>query len=163
MNDEKADLLRQLHSEGIPFALIEDDRNSMRILSSPASRDRIKKLLREQKWARIKKRDKDIYLYGMDHFLYFKKGSISLTICFQLACRSTLHGEWVPLDRKINHTALAKADHSRVPPSLCPEDELCYLLAKCVYTEKCFSDDDQSRIKRAVERVDERLLMPKIE
>ena len=101
----------------------------------------------------------------MDHFLYFTMDDVNLVVCCQLACRSTLNGEWVPLDRKINNFALDRVvkDKDTTLPIPAPEDMLCYLLAKCVYTEEEFSEKDIERIENCMNQVKEPQLSDKLE
>ena len=162
MSDAVKQLWEQLNKSGFKYAALDMDDKQLRILVSPKDKDEVKKLLLRLKW-RKEKGPEEIYLYGMGHFSYFEKDGISLTVCYQVACRSTLHGEWVPLDRKINNFALTNVRSVDGVSRLCPEDELCYLLAKCVYTEKGFSNEDQTSIKKAIDSIDNDALMPKLE
>ena len=106
----------------------------------------------------------DKYLYGTDPFMKFEKAGQSVVLVCQIACRSTLHGEWVPLDRKINLDALQRIRRDQAGiPLLSYEDELCYLLAKGVYTEKAFSEDCRKRIGLCMKHVQRDVLLPKLE
>ncbi len=155
-----AELLSQ---EEIPYAVLDEEDSTVRILISEDSRELFKKLAAKMGWKKIKDKSGDLYLYGMRHFLYYSCNGIMLIACCQLACRSTLNNGWVPLDRRINGQAL---ENSRKKEKICylgAEDELCYLTAKCVYTKKKFNDNDIERIEACMSVVDREMLIPKLE
>ena len=162
MSDAVKQLGEQLNKKKIRYAFLDCEDKGFRILVSPKDKEEVKKLLLHLKW-RKQKGPEEIYLYGMEHFSYFENDGISLTVCYQVACRSTLHGEWVPLDRKINNFALTNVRDVDGVSRLCPEDELCYLFAKCVYTEKGFSAEDKIGIEKVLTSIDMDALMPKLE
>lgn len=147
----------------IPYAIIDQDETFISILIAEKSRESFKALAAESKWKKIKDKSKDLYLYGMKHFLNYSMNGIKLHVCCQLACRSTLNNGWIPLDRKINDHLF---EHIRSINSVCylgVEDELCYLTAKCVYTEKEFHPADIERIKGCMIAADRTQLVPKLE
>ena len=165
MNDSLKVIDKALKKAGIRYAILDSEEKSCRILISPDQKNDLIKAASGSGWKKLKDKSKDIYLYGMDHFLYFTVNDVKLTVCFQLACRSTLNGEWVPLDRKINNFAMDRIVMAEGADTYepMPEDFLCYLLAKCVYTEKGFSEEDKRRITKCSKKVDTNVLMPKIE
>lgn len=70
----------------------------------------------------------------------------------------------MPLDRKINIDILKRVRNGNAGfPVPGYEDELCYLLAKCVYTQKSFSAGDIERIGECLAHADKEVLMPKLE
>lgn len=152
-----------LSENGISYALLDNEEKEVRIPISEESREAVKKLAGKAGWKKMKDRSGDLYLYGMKHFLYYLVENCRLIICCQLACRSTLNDGWVPLDRKINGQALSDI---RIKDQICylgAEDELCYLLAKCVYTVKFFKDADRKRLEEDMSTVDAAGLLPKLE
>lgn len=163
MNEAFASVCSFLSEKKIRFALLDDSPKEFRLLVSGVSARELKKGFSTLGFKFLCDFEKEKYLYGMDKFLRFFNGEIYVTICFQIACRSTLHGEWVPLDRKINSTALQTIREEGEIPTLSPEDALCYLLAKCVYTEKNFSKEDCEKISENFEIADREKLFFKLE
>ena len=149
----------------ILFALLDDEEQTLRILASSEKKKDIAMAMQKKGIKKLKDKSKDLYLYGMDHFDYYEINGVKLTVCYQLACRSTLNGEWIPLDRKINNYVMDRIVETNEKGIFTPmpEDYLCYLLAKGVYTQKCFSDYDIKRIEEVREKVDNSILTPKID
>lgn len=154
-----------LKAEERKVALLDIEENLLRILIDAEQKDKYVQVLKKLGWRQQKDISKDLYLYGMDHFLYFEMEDVKLVVCCQLACRSTLNGEWVPLDRKINNYALERVvmEQDTVMPVPVAEDLLCYLLAKCVYTKESFSKEDIARIENCMKQVKEPQLSDKLE
>lgn len=150
------------HAE-IPYALVDEGNSEVRILISEDNIESMIKTAAKMRWRRIKDRTGDLYLYGMKRFLYFAVDGKTLVVCCQLACRSTLNNGWVPLDKQINGQALSNLVCKENLYYLSTEDELCYLTAKCVYTEKVFCQRDIERIEACMSRVDRGILIPKLE
>lgn len=138
----------------VEYAYLENDR----ILIDEIKSKDVMHCLKKNGWKPIKMNKKDLFLYGMKPFEYMKKGNEILTVCCQIACKSTLHGEWIPLDRMINVGALERSSDHR----LCPEDDICYILAKCVYTNRRFSERDIKRIGENMLRADKDILLKKL-
>jgi hypothetical protein len=150
--------------DNIPFALLDEETADVRIFVAQENKACVHNSLKAAGWKEQKDTSKDVYLYGMNRFLYYTKDAVRLTVCFQLACRSTLNGQWVPLDRKINSFALKNArTGATCLVELQAEDMLCYLLAKCVYTEGSFAETDKRRIKDCLRSADRAVLMQKLE
>lgn len=159
----KTSLYHDLLANDFHYVVLDEEDDLIRILLQSEEKEKIISFLKKNGWKCEKKKSGDKYLYGMERFLEFRLNSQLLIVCFQVACRSTLNGEWIPLDRKINVTALSNRIFIDSIPHLSVEDELCYLLAKDVYTEKNFSNIDQHRIEKCFGNVDIDVLMPKLE
>lgn len=156
-------LFRKINENNILYAVLDYEKNNLEILVDKDSRKRLLCLLVDDGFHKTKKRNHDIYLYGMDVFEYYQKSDLQFTICYQLACRSTLHGEWVPLDRIVNTTALNSAvKDSNEISILNPIDAICYLLAKSVYTEGCFSSEKVYKISELYKSIDKSYLYKKL-
>ena len=165
MKDCLKDIKKTLAQADIPFARLDEEADTLRILIAPEKKNDFIAAAVKSHWKRVKDRSKDLYLYGMEHFLYYRFDEITLIVCCQLACRSTLNGEWVPLDRKINISAIdriVKSTSEDIYEPM-PEDFLCYLLARCVYTNQEFTPYDISRIEACRKKCDETILAPKID
>ena len=163
--ENKKIVLDILKEAEIAYAVLDDEDRLLRILIHNSQKKQWMGAAKNKGLKQIKDKSGDVYLYGMDHFLYYDIDGERLIVCCQLACRSTLNGEWVPLDRKINNGALDKAIYSEEDKAYAPgaEDFLCYLLAKCVYTEGGFSDSDKQRIEQCMSKTKKQVLMPKLE
>lgn len=151
--------------ENIPYALLDAENNIVRILISNTKKNEFSSMAHKNGWKKIKDKSKDIYLYGMDHFMYYAYNDVKIEVCCQLACRSTLNKGWVPLDRMINIGALdrvvcSKEDKVSV---LSAEDFLCYILGKCVYTDEKFSNYDIDRIEKCLNNAEDKLLRTKLQ
>ena len=148
----------------VKAALLDREEKLIRILVNPEQKKEFVQVIKSLGGKQQKDKSKDLYLYGMDHFMYFIVDNVKLIACFQLACRSTLNGEWVPLDRIINNFALDRvvSKKENVMPVPCPEDYLCYILAKCVYTDEQFGEYDIDRIQKCLEETKEPQLSDKL-
>lgn len=152
-----------LEQAGIAYACLEQSEKEIRLLISEKQRDLLQKIVGKNGWKKNKDKSGDLYLYGMKRFLYYSVGDVRVTVCCQLACRSSLNEGWVPLDARINNQALTDMKKRDGVSLLKPEDEFCYLMAKCVYTVKAFGIQDIERIKRSLAASDREALMPKLE
>lgn len=148
---------------GIAYAILDKEGSLVRILISEDSRNLFKTSASKAGWKTIKDKSGDLYLYGMKHFMYYSVNGITLIVCCQLACRSTLNGGWVPLDRKINEHTFENLRSEESIYFLGAEDELCYLTAKCIYTAKNFCTSDVKRIEACMSVINRAALMPKLE
>ena len=167
MSDSDKQILKLAEKASVRIAFLEAAEAGAaaesRILCEKQEREKLAALLKKEGWREnraVFRQDK--YLYGTEPFLAMEKGNARLVLLCQIACRSTLHGEWVPLDRQINLGALDRLRREDGLPRLSCEDELCYLLAKCVYTEKAFAEPDVSRIAVCLKKADREILMPKL-
>ena len=77
MNEKFTNIIRSMKANSIAFAVLDADNSSMIVLASPSSKDNIKSLLACQGWKKIKDNKKELYLYGMDRFLYYVQGNQS--------------------------------------------------------------------------------------
>lgn len=156
-------LAEMLSGAGITYAVLDEEESLIRILIPEDSRAFLKALASKSGWKQCRDRSGDLYLYGTKHFLYYSINEIRLIVCCQLACRSTLNNGWVPLDRKINGQALERVRMEGNIYYLGVEDELCYLTAKCVYTDRTFDPRDIRRIEACMSVADRAALIPKLE
>ncbi|GEM_PF-6063712 len=158
------DIYTEIQKKSLCFAVLEEREHFSRIFVSLRDKDKVSRIFEDNSWNKLKETPRESYLYGMEHFCYYESHGEKITVVFQLACRSTLNSAWVPLDRKINLTAIERITlDSNGIPRLCAEDELCYFLAKCVYTDKTFDLQDIKRIESCFAKSDINQLMPKIE
>lgn len=90
-----------------------------------------------------------IFLYAMDPFEFYISDGIYLDVCYQLSCRSTNNGEWMPIDMMINTSAwdnrIKHAEYGWY--ELCVEDELVHLITRCVFDKKIFPEGYEERIQ----------------
>lgn len=155
-------IFQDLNQSGFSYAVLDDEKELKRLLIASGDKKAVAKWAAAQGWKPLKDRSGDQYLYGMDRFLYYQVEGCRVILCCQAGCRSTLNGEWIPLDRCINLTALQDAVQEGDCRVLCPVDRVCYLLAKGVYTEQHFSEQDRARIFAALEQADPQRLLEKM-
>lgn len=162
MNKNLLTLFEKFDSNNIKYAILDNMNSEINILIP--EKTLIASIMKSCGFKRIIKNKNDLFLYGMIPFQYYTDGKVDICVCNQVACRSTLNGEWVPLDRKINLNIFSnlrkRSDNLSI---LCSEDQLCYLLAKSVYTNSCFSIEDINRISVLLNEVDVEKLFPKLE
>lgn len=98
-----------------------------------------------------------VFLYGVKRFRFFVRGSAKLDICFQLTCRSTNAGEWIPLDQEIQDSVWAnrKWDDLRQCYMLSPIDEIVHLLARAYFDKKGVAEAYRLRIQELFSGMDE--------
>lgn len=162
MNKLYKDIISTLQkSNVIPILMDYSDTNCLLLVNNL---NKAKSILKKMNVKKLKDNPHELYLYGVDKFGYYSKNGLNLTLCGSLACRSTLNGGWVPLDRKINLSAF---DNLRIDPEgynhLAYDNELCYLLAKCVYTTRYFSEEDCNRIQVCLNYLKDEDVYQKIE
>lgn len=158
MKETTLDMIKKISEADISYALLDEENRGVRILLEESDKQKFLKLAKTNGWKKLRDKSGDLYLYGIERFWYYQMEEIRLTVCFRLACRSTLNSGWVPLDRKINSGALNRTvsdgSNSKIR-RLEPTDELCYLLAKCVYTDHIFQQCDRERIQKCLIQVKE--------
>ncbi|GHU02869.1 hypothetical protein FACS1894147_05780 [Spirochaetia bacterium] len=145
-----SDIFKRLVDEDIAYSLLDKSRQQVLLLVSPDQKHKLCNILKRMGWKLQKNsRRRETFLYGMDPFKDFVYKGDAVTVCFQLACKSTMHGEWIPLDRKINNHALETR-------RLNAEDGLYYLeerhdlawrLAKIIFTNRFFTPVDIEKIQ----------------
>ena len=156
------EVLSILEKKELDHAVLELPLPKLTILLDRDDKAAFLSIAKEEGWTEQRAKTKEKYLYGVDPMLEYLARGISLEICFQIACRSALNGAWVPLDRCINQGAIQRARRQEGIKLLCPEDRLCYLISKCVYTEKIFSDRDILWIQEELGKADMDLFKKKI-
>lgn len=105
------------------------------------------------------------FLYAMDKFDFFTKNGINIDVCYQLACRSTNAGEWMPIDQFINNSVWEnkKINEEYGWYEMSLEDELVHLLTRCVFDKKTFSSKYISRIEELFLDIDTNKLIDRLE
>jgi hypothetical protein len=158
-----ANVLRNISDNGmISYSLLDEDKDNIFILISPEEKYQFRKIVKSFGWKPIKSRcKKDSFLYGMDAPENFVCANAVITIFFQLACKSAMQKEWLPLDRSVNDLALK----SRI---LDPVDglyklegryDMVYRLAKCVFTRRTFAESDIENIQNNEGLLDDSVLV----
>ena len=151
MRDEFEAFLHRLDSSEMKYCIIDSADENLELLISESCK--IGKL-KAKGWK--EKKDKSLYLYGLKHRLIYINDALTISCNYKLACKSILNGAWVPLDRSINDGALDRVtfDSEKGYIVLSPEDEICYLLASCIYTLTQFSPDHKRMISDCMNRGD---------
>jgi len=146
----------------IEFVIIDVEDDVVTILSDKEQIDILVDSVENAGWKKQKDTTGDIFMYGMNPFVYLQRENYKIRICCQLSCRSTQRNAWIPLDRIINKPGIIKNDGIG-GFFISHEDLICYLLAKGVYTNGYFSDKDIARINKELSSADKTLLMSKLE
>jgi hypothetical protein len=133
------------------YAILDDHSNKVFILVSPEQKSVLKNLMKDLGWKYLKNNYRnDVFLYGMDRFKDFVYKNSIITAYFQLACKSTMHKEWIPLDRKINNYALKNRMFGQDNVYwLENKYDIVYRIAKCIFTEGQFSASDKEKIQNS--------------
>lgn len=168
-NDQIETVFSELKKKGCRFLVLDlpsefpETTGLLKVRFLVRSED--KRILLEQAvesgWRKKESPEKEGYLYGVEKFLRFILDQVELEFCFQIACRSTLNGSWVPLDRCINYGAIERSVEENGIRLLSPEDRVPYLLANCIYTKKTFTDEDCRLIEEARKKADEKQMREK--
>lgn len=96
---------------------------------------------------------KDQFLYGVHPFRFYKsvRATFFIDCHFELACRSFNHGEWIPLDRIIQHRAWISIGYHHIGrlivPGLDPVCEWIHLLTRCIFDRRGFDEGYILRIE----------------
>jgi hypothetical protein len=106
-----------------------------------------------------------IFLYAMDPFEFYTLGEINIDVCFQLSCRSTNNGEWMPIDMLINSSAWENKKRNTEYGwfELSIEDEIVHLLTRCVFDKKEFSKEYIERIQYLNNKVNSNSLLVRLD
>jgi hypothetical protein len=151
MNDKISDMLKNIDkTEKMPYVLLSYDENNMFVLSHSEQKYQFRQTIKRLGGKFIKNsRKSEQFLYGMDVFDDFYYEGFIITITFQLACKSTMHGAWIPLDKTIGEYALENRVIDTKSGLYRLEDRRClvYKLAKCVFTDKIFSQAAKREIQ----------------
>lgn len=104
------------------------------------------------------------FLYGMNEFRFYQNHVCSLDICFQLSCRSTNNGEWVPLDLEIQRSVWEnrRYDEGFKCYMLSFEDELIHLLTRLIFDGKKYNNKYANRIGILLDKVSKEVLYEKM-
>lgn len=156
-------IVDKFDANNIPYAFLKDGENSVNFLIEFSDVSKVSKMMKELGFQKRKSPSKDIYMYGMNKFVYYQKEDFQVIFRFQISCKSSLHGEWIPLDRVINVDALERRTKIGDIYYLDTADYLCFLLADSVYTEGAFDDKRSSLISYLYEKVDKAIFTSKIE
>lgn len=143
-----------------PYCVLDTSDHEINFLISEDADEAVRNAMKG--WRRMKR--KEIYLYSLKPILHYRKKNYEIHYHFRLACRSTLNGAWVPLDRCINVSALENAvtDVNTGFRVLAADDTVCYLLADCIYTKKCFPFEKRNIILKKLEEAGNDILNEKL-
>lgn len=166
--------LRALDARNLQYAVVRDLNNvlpdrymgeaDVDIIINPRDWQQAKDVLLSMKWFEVLHPFDNLrdftFLYGMRRFKFFIRGNAKLDICFQLACRSTNAGEWVPLDQTIQESVWSnrKWDESRCCYVLSPLDECVHLLARAFFDKQKVTQEYLTRIEHLFNKIDAELL-----
>ena len=156
-------LIDKFDVNSIEYALLKSSAKSLVFLVKLSDVSEIGKIMKELGFRKRKSPSKDIYMYGMNDFVYFQKMDFQVIFQFQISCKSSLHGEWIPLDRVVNVGALERRVKNDTIYYLNDVDYLCYLLADSVYTEGTFAAERSKLIYDLYEKVDKASFNTKLE
>lgn len=97
-----------------------------------------------------------VFLYAMDKFEFYAKEGMRIDVCYQLACRSTDHGEWVPIDQVIQKSAWEnrKRNERYSYYQLSSEDEFVHLITRCIFDKKVFKEEYRNRLHFLYQQID---------
>lgn len=129
------------------------------IIVCPESRKRFIEFMHSKNWRRVEHplgEGNTIFLYAMTPFEFYIKDGIRLDVCYQLSCKSTNAGEWMPIDRSINTMIWKrlKKNENYGWYELSEEDELIHLITRCIFDKRNFNIAYQHRIEDLLKKVD---------
>lgn len=165
------EVLNALNSKKVRYAVCRDIENALPenykgdadidLVIHPEDWKPAQTVLKSQNWFEVlhpfDNQTDFVFLYGVKRFRFFVRGSAKLDICFQLACRSTNAGEWIPLDQEIQDSVWAnrKWDDERQCYTLAPIDEIVHLLARAYFDKKVVTEAYRLRIEELFSDMDE--------
>ena len=171
-NVNQSDVLnvfRCLNSSGVDWLLLRNtgdelpnnlaEGKDIDILVRPDDRDRMITHLVSNSFYTIRHPyDEDIKLYGIHDFDMLKTdANLLLDINYEIACRSTDGGQWIPLDKEIqesvwcNRIVKSMAGEDISMPS--DEDLFVTTLARCVFVKRSFTQWHRKKLSELFERV----------
>lgn len=145
-------LFRAFDAKGVRYAVLRDLNNvlpldydgekDVDVVVHPGDWVEARQVLSAERWFEVLHPFDNLkdftFLYGMEKFRFFIRGNAKLDVCFQLACRSTNAGEWIPLDQEIQESVWRNRcwDGSKGTYILSPIDECTHLLARAFFDKK---------------------------
>ena len=142
-------LLRNISNE-LPDCLKEG--KDIDLLINNIDKKKVQLFLEENNFRKIPHPHRNnIFLYGVNKFNFYKNtDKVLLDINYQLACRSTDAGQWIPLDQTIQQSAWKDKKFVSINKdfgywALSSEDEFITLITRSIFDKNEFN---QAYIKR---------------
>lgn len=159
--DEIINIFSNFEKEKITYAILRDvdkelpdhysSNKDIDIIVYPECHDQFVKYMHLNKWKRVEHplgEENTIFLYAMNPFEFYIKNGIRLDVCYQLSCKSTNAGEWMPIDRSINKIIWTRLKKNEQYSwfELSDEDELIHLITRCIFDKKKFNEAYKKQI-----------------
>ncbi|PZW43784.1 putative nucleotidyltransferase [Mesonia algae] len=113
-------------------------------------KQKLENVLLENKWEKIKHPHRRVpYLYSMNAFDFYNLKGLHIDVAYELACRSIITRQWIPLDQKIQDNVWRYKREVHNSPwkyLLSYEIEMVHLLTRCIFDKKIFTKGYISRI-----------------
>ena len=157
-------LLRNIENE-LPHNLSK--KKDVDILVKAEDKERLCKALLEKKWKIIPHPYSEVpYLYSMNSFDFYDLNGLHIDVAYELACRSIITRQWIPLDQKIQHYLWEnkKESYNQLWKYVLPiEIELIHLLTRCIFDKNIFNDGYISRINKIYSCCNKDILLEHLE
>lgn len=141
-------LLRNINRK-LPNDLPRND--DIDIIVNIQYKDILFRILKSNGWKRITHPHSKVpFLYSMQAFDFYDLKGLHVDVCYELACRSLVSREWIPLDQRIQDDVWKnKRKVSKLPWNweLSYELEVVHLLTRCIFDKKRFESGYVQRIK----------------
>ena len=157
-------LLRNIQNE-LPHNLSK--KKDIDILVKSEDKENLRKALLEKKWKIIPHPSSEVpFLYSMNSFDFYDLNGLHIDVAYELACRSIITRQWIPLDQKIQNYLWENKKESSDQPwkyMLPTEIELIHLLTRCIFDKSIFNDGYVSRINKIYTYCNKDILLKHLE
>ena len=169
INESKIDyiLIRNISNE-IPEFLQEG--KDIDLLINYRDHEMVHLFLQKNNFKRIPHPHRNnIFLYGVNKFNFFiNSDKVILDLNYQLACRSTDAGQWIPLDQTIQQSAWRNKKFITINKdfgywSLSFEDEFITLITRSVFDKNEFNQPYVKRIRELYQSINIKEVILKLE
>ena len=156
-NPEKVlNLFRQLEGQNIAYAVLRDLEHSIPdkvdntkdidIIVYEKDKDKFHKFMKQNKFTQVRHpwnfENNFVFLYAMDPLEFYVKDIFHLDICYQLCCRSSDHGEWLPIDQMVQKSVWENRRKNLQYGyfQLSAEDEFVHLITRCIFDKNAIKN-----------------------
>lgn len=134
-------LLRNIENE-LPNNLSK--KKDIDIIVKVEDRNKLENILIKNGWVKINHPHRKVpFLYSMHPFDFYNLNGLHIDVAYELACRSLITREWLPLDQKIQAELWVYRKellHSPWKYMLSYEIEIVHLLTRSIFDKRTFND-----------------------
>lgn len=123
-----------------------DNTKDIDIIVYEKDKDKFHKFMKQNKFTQVRHpwnfENNFVFLYAMDPLEFYVKDIFHLDICYQLCCRSSDHGEWLPIDQMVQKSVWENRRKNLQYGyfQLSAEDEFVHLITRCIFDKNAIKN-----------------------